>query len=120
MPTSPIPTMRAVSPGWTLEERRALMLTPAMRPKTASRPSISGGNGRAIRPVSALTQLAWREKLKTRSPGLHMVTAPPTSTTSPTLPYPVVRGYWPRSWKGICFTKPVKPAPSVPPLTTEY
>ena len=33
LPTRPPPTTSTVSPGWTLEERKAEMLTPAMRVK---------------------------------------------------------------------------------------
>ena len=119
LPTSPIPMTSTVSPGCTDDERRAAMLTPAMREKTICSPGAPPGTGRAKRPASALTTLAWLEKLSTRSPGRHIRSREPTASTSPRLPYPVGRGYLPASPNGISFTRPVNPAPSVPALTME-
>ena len=81
LPTSPMPIMRTVSPGCTLEARTAPILTPAMRAKTSCLPSAPDGAGRAMRAASALRSEACWEKLNTRSPGLHMLTASPTAST---------------------------------------
>ena len=120
-PTKPSPIIKTVSPGCTVEDLTALILTPAIRAKTTFSPAVSLGTGKAKRTASAFTKEAWSEKLNTRSPFLHMVTPDPISKTSPKWPYPVFWGYMFGLWtNGISWISPVKPAPSVPALMMEY
>ena len=72
-----------------LEERRELMLTPAMRANTRYSPGASQETGSTMRRVSAFTAEAWWEKESTRSPGCTPVTSSPAHSSRPTLPYPV-------------------------------
>ena len=86
LPTRPPPTTSTVSPGWALAERKAEMLTPAMRANTRCWPGASRETGSTMRRASALTMEAWRAKDNTRSPGWTPETASPTCSTWPRLP----------------------------------